>query len=111
MRAAYLVGTEFRLARLWRSGGWCRRCSKGATACSRPDIDGLLDAVYGWRTSSPRNRQIWYRHSDPALQSESFTSDHGIGSQRRFAWSDVKVGNQQIALRDQGASARGDFFL
>jgi DNA-binding NarL/FixJ family response regulator len=32
---------------------------KGATACSRPHFDGLLDAADGRCTSSPRNRKIW----------------------------------------------------
>ncbi|PYX83683.1 MAG: hypothetical protein DMG68_21900 [Acidobacteria bacterium] len=43
--------------------------------------------------------------------SESLASTHGIGTQRWFAWRDVKGGNQQVALCDQGASARRDFLL
>src|ERR1700692_2462502 len=41
MRATHLAGTEFRLAGLWRSRGWCRCRRKGAPACSRPHTDGL----------------------------------------------------------------------
>src|SRR5580692_2505037 len=111
MRAAHFAGTEFRLAGLRRSRGWCRCRRKGATTCSRPHTDGLLDATDGWCTSSPRNHQSWSQHPDPALHSESLASDHGNGSQRWFAWSHVKVGNQQVALCDQGTSAWGVFFL
>ena len=48
---------------------------------------------------------------DPALHSESLTSDHGNGSQRWVAGRDFKIGNQQVALCDQGASARRDLLL
>jgi hypothetical protein len=69
------------------------------------------DAADGWRTSGPRNRQIWHRHPDPALHSESFTSTHGIGSQRWVAGRDFKVGNQQVTICDHGASVRRDLLL
>jgi len=42
----------------------------------------------------------------PALHFESFNSDHGNGSQRWVAGRDFKVGNQQVALCDQGSSTR-----
>jgi hypothetical protein len=51
--------------------------------CPRPYIDGLHDAADGWCPSSPENRRISYRHSDSAVHSQSFTSDYGIGTQRR----------------------------
>ena len=38
-------------------------------------------------------------------------SDHGNGSQRWAAWCDLKGGNQQVGICDQGASARRDLLL
>ena len=40
------------------------------------------------------------------LHSESFSSTHGIGSQRWVAGRDFKVGNQQVTMCDHGASVR-----
>jgi CheY-like chemotaxis protein len=70
---------------------------------SMPEMDGVQAArkIAESGTDTP----------DSALHSESLASTHGIGSQRRFARRDVKVGNQQVAICDQGASARRDFFL
>lgn len=80
------------------------------TACSRPDIDGLLNAAHGWRTGSPRNCKVW-SGADAPLHSESFSSNHGAGSPCRHAWCYVEDGNQQGSLCDQGPSARRDLFL
>ena len=78
---------------------------EGTPACSRFDRDGFLDAGDGWRRSRPRDRQIGYRHSYPALQSAPVTSNDRIGSPWWYAGCDVKSGIEQDEICDQGASA------
>src|SRR5580692_10843907 len=92
-----LLGLKCRLGGLWRSRGWCR-CRRKGTPTS-PDLiwmDFSMPQIVGVQAG----REIAKSGTDIPilLHSESFTSTHGIGSQRWVAGRDFRVGNQQVTM-------------